>query len=104
MLAFLTTFLASCTNNTHISSTASGWPENITAPRPEKVSKEFSLHNDKRSDDYYWLNQRTDPKVMEYLKAENTYLDTMMASTKDLAAIGLFQATRRKMANVTFTT
>ena len=60
------------------------WPGGIQPPTTEKESKEFIMHGDKRIDDYYWLNQRDNPKVLNYLKAENAYLDTMMGSTKEL--------------------
>ncbi|MBN2206588.1 MAG: hypothetical protein JW742_04220, partial [Candidatus Aminicenantes bacterium] len=42
------------------------------APRPplaEKIRKELTLHGQTRVDDYYWLNERSNPKVVEYLKA-----------------------------------
>jgi oligopeptidase B len=52
-----------------------------TAPRKPQV---LSNHGDTRQDDYYWLNQREDPEVIAYLKAENEYLDQMMAHLKPL--------------------
>jgi oligopeptidase B len=60
------------------------WPGGVQAPTTEKEPKEFMAHGDKRIDDYYWLNQRENPKVLNYLKAENAYLDTMMGGTKEL--------------------
>jgi oligopeptidase B len=60
------------------------WPGGIQPPTTEKEPKEFVMHGDKRIDDYYWLNQRENAKVLNYLKAENAYLDTMMGSTKEL--------------------
>ncbi len=60
------------------------WPADVTPPVAEKEPKEFVAHGDKRMDEYYWLNQRENPKVLDYLKAENAYLDTMMSGTKDL--------------------
>lgn len=59
-------------------------PEGVKPPAVEKESREFITHGDKRIDDYYWLNQRDNPKVLNYLKAENAYLDTMMSGTKEL--------------------
>lgn len=41
-----------------------------------------SKHGHKRIDNYYWLKNREDSAVINYLKAENAYLDTMMAHTK----------------------
>lgn len=65
------------------------WPKNITPPVCEKRPKELVQHGDKRIDDYFWLNgyfykNADTTKVVDYLKAENAYLDTMMAGTNDL--------------------
>lgn len=54
-----------------------------TPPVAEKIPKELKIHNHSRIDNYYWLNQRDNPKVIDYLKAENSYLDTMMSHTND---------------------
>lgn len=35
-------------------------------------------------DPWYWLRERDDPAVTEYLEAENAYADAALASTKDL--------------------
>jgi oligopeptidase B len=64
------------------------WPQNVAAPVCEKRPKELVLHGDKRVDDFFWLNgyfyKNADTnKVVDYLKAENAYLDTMMVGTKD---------------------
>ena len=56
------------------------------APVAEKIPKELILHGDTRIDNYYWLNQRENPKVIAYLEAENKYKETMMESTETLQA------------------
>lgn len=74
----LTVFLlAGCTQNTvkH----QSGYPD---PPRPQKISKELTIHGETRADPYYWLNERENPVVLDYLRAENKYLDTVMSDTK----------------------
>ncbi|WP_236652773.1 S9 family peptidase [Chitinophaga vietnamensis] len=53
--------------------------EKATPPVAEKIPKELTIHGDTRIDNYYWLNERENPKVIDYLKAENAYLDTIMA-------------------------
>jgi oligopeptidase B len=53
-------------------------------PRAEKIRKELMVHGQTRIDDYYWLNERSNPKVIDYLKAENAYTDTMMKPTEPL--------------------
>jgi oligopeptidase B len=62
------------------------WPS-VKAPVCEKHPKTLTAHGDSRVDDYYWLDayfrQAPDStKVVDYLKAENAYLDTMMAGLK----------------------
>ena len=51
-------------------------------PHPQKISKDLTIHGNTRIDPYYWLNERQNPAVLDYLKAENRYLDTVMADTK----------------------
>lgn len=58
--------------------------ENIKPPVAEKIAKELTIHGDTRIDNYYWMNNREDPKVLSWLTAENTYLDTVMAPQKEL--------------------
>ncbi|MGZ5245611.1 MAG: S9 family peptidase [Flavitalea sp.] len=77
------TLLASCQQSSNLSKSPE-WPDDIKPPTAEKIVKSFSEHGENRNDDYYWLNQREDEKVLNYLRAENAYADTMMASTKDL--------------------
>jgi oligopeptidase B len=50
----------------------------IKPPVAEQIDTAMSIHGDTRIDKYYWMNDRNDPKVIAYLKAENDYLDTMM--------------------------
>lgn len=57
---------------------------NATPPTAEKIRKEMTIHGDTRIDDYYWLNERENPKVIAYLTAENQYLDTMLSPVKEL--------------------
>ncbi len=54
----------------------------ITPPKAKKIPKELEIHGDVRIDDYYWLNQREEKDVIEYLNAENDYFDKMTAHTK----------------------
>ncbi|UYQ91578.1 S9 family peptidase [Chitinophaga horti] len=56
---------------------------NIQTPTVEKIPKEMSIHGDTRTDNYYWLNERENPKVIAYLESENKYLDTVLSSTRD---------------------
>ena len=51
-------------------------------PVAEKIPKELTIHGDTRVDDYYWLNERDNPKVIDYLTAENAYKDAVMKHTE----------------------
>lgn len=42
------------------------------------------LHGDLRQDDYFWLNDRENPEVLEYLKSENAFRESEMKGTEDL--------------------
>ena len=53
-------------------------------PIAEKRPEVFEAHDVKRVDNYYWLNQREDTAVIDYLEAENAYLDAMMEHSKPL--------------------
>lgn len=37
-----------------------------------------------RIDPYFWMKDKKNPKVLDYIKAENAYTDKVMASTKNL--------------------
>ncbi len=54
----------------------------ITPPKAEKITKELKAHDDIRVDNYYWLNNPEDEKVINYLKEENNYYEAMTAHTK----------------------
>jgi len=56
----------------------------IKPPVAQKIKKELTIHAHTRIDNYFWLNERENPKVLELLKAENKYKDAIMENTKDL--------------------
>ena len=50
-----------------------------------KISpRELVAHGDVRVDNYYWLNERENPEVIDYLKQENIYQEAMMKDTEPL--------------------
>ena len=55
-------------------------PAPVAPRRPYRHEK----HGDVRVDDYYWLRERDNPEVREYLEAENAYLRDVMADTAGL--------------------
>jgi oligopeptidase B len=88
-LAIFAMAITSCNNKNDMERTAYDWPDSIAAPVCPKVPKTLTAHGDDRVDNYYWLNDffKKGPdsnKVVDYLKAENAYYDTMMSGTKTL--------------------
>ncbi len=50
-------------------------------PVAKKEPKELTIHGDTRIDNYYWLNDREDKEVIQYLEDENAYTKSMLAHT-----------------------
>ena len=55
----------------------------LQAPVCKKISKELTIHDHTRVDNYFWLNDREDPEVIKYLEEENAYSDSILAHTND---------------------
>jgi oligopeptidase B len=69
-------------NNTYV------WPQNVKPPKADINPYPRIMHGDTVTDNYYWMidyfkKGADSTKVVNYLKAENEYLDTMMSGTKD---------------------
>ena len=61
--------------------------ENKNMPQPpiaKKIPKIETLHGYERVDNYYWLKDRDNPDVIDYLEAENDYTKLMMKHTEGL--------------------
>ena len=52
-------------------------------PRAPQRPHRHEKHGDVRVDDYYWLRERDNPEVREYLEAENTHVREALAGTAD---------------------
>ncbi len=64
------------------------WPA-AKAPVAEIKPKQRILHSDTVTDNYYWMidyfkKGPDSTKIVDYLKAENAYLETMISGTKTL--------------------
>jgi oligopeptidase B len=57
-------------------------PPKLAPPKATPIPKQLEKFGQTRVDNYYWLKERTDPKVIAYLDAENAYTDAMTAHTK----------------------
>src|ERR1035438_5852251 len=58
-------------------------PPPIAEIKPERFN-EFGLN---RVDNYFWLKDKSNPKVIDYLNDENNYCETVMQHTNDLQEI-----------------
>jgi oligopeptidase B len=58
--------------------------QQINIPKAKKIAQSLTSHQHTRKDDYYWLNDRSNLEVIEYLNQENRYLEEMLADTTDL--------------------
>lgn len=58
----------------------------VMPPKANKVPHMMTDHGDTRTDNYYWLrdDSRKDPKVLDYLNAENAYTESVMKEGKAL--------------------
>ncbi|HEU4435737.1 MAG TPA: hypothetical protein VFR51_20290, partial [Pyrinomonadaceae bacterium] len=50
----------------------------------EKKTKTTNIHGETLVDDFFWLREKTNPAVMEYLQTENSYAETVMKPTAAL--------------------
>jgi len=60
----------------NLRTTAGQLPTAPVAPRRPYV---LAHHGDERIDDWYWLRERDDPDVREYLEAENSFTEAALA-------------------------
>lgn len=58
--------------------------KNILPPVADKLPQVLELHGDRRVDNYFWMRDIDDPKVIAYLEAENAYTKAMMQHTESL--------------------
>lgn len=54
----------------------------MEAPKAKKIEKILKTHGDRRTDNYFWLNERENPEVIKYLEEENAYADFVMKDTE----------------------
>lgn len=53
------------------------------APLAKQIPKNLTIHDDVRVDEFYWLNDRENPEVIDYLNKENDYYNTHTTHTKE---------------------
>ncbi len=55
----------------------------LLAPKAKVIPKSLEKHKDIRIDNYFWMNERENPEVIDYLNQENAYYNSMTDHTKD---------------------
>jgi oligopeptidase B len=58
--------------------------DKLQPPVAKIIPKTLEKHGDKRIDNYYWLNERENPEVIDYLNKENEYYQKSTAHIKPL--------------------
>jgi oligopeptidase B len=56
----------------------------MKAPIAKKIPKELTIHGHTRIDNYYWMNDRENPEVIQYLNDENAYTKEQLKGTEGL--------------------
>ena len=56
----------------------------LVEPMAKKVDKILKMHDHERNDEFYWLNERGNQEVIDYLNTENDYRDAYMKDYKSL--------------------
>src|ERR1700684_4287861 len=68
--------------------TATAFAQSASAPKPpiaDKIHTEKPINGSVLVDDYAWLRERANPRVKEYLEAENAYAEQFTADEKPFA-------------------
>ena len=79
ILIFGVIFVQSCNSDMKATSM-----KNLLPPVAEQKSYQHKIHDDIREDEYYWLRDRDNPEVIDYLERENDYYAKSTDHTLDL--------------------
>jgi oligopeptidase B len=55
----------------------------MNTPIASKKPHLLEVHGHQRTDEYYWMNDRENPEVIQYLKEENEYVEAVMEPTRE---------------------
>lgn len=80
LLALALLVLGGCRESNKVT-TQLDFPAPPVAPIEASTFNEFGVE---RIDNYYWIRDKEDPRVIEYLNAENSYTNLVMGDTKEL--------------------
>ncbi len=81
MFPFLLMICLLSTANHRVVAQSDGGTAPPQPPMTEKKPKVTKIHGDSLVDDYFWLREKSNPQVMEHLKAEDEYAQSVMKPT-----------------------
>lgn len=68
----------------------------LRPPAARKTPRETKIHEDIIVDNYYWMRDKANPGVIEYIEAENRYTEQVMRHTEQLQKT-LFEEFKRRI-------
>ena len=78
ILSLASILIFSCNNKSHNKNMS----DFSQPPKVKQIPKELKIHGDLRLDEFYWLNDRKNPEVIDYLNKENDYYNQETEHTK----------------------
>ena len=57
--------------------------KDLIPPTADQKPHQHKIHNDIRMDEYFWLKERENPEVIDYLERENDFYAKSTAHTVD---------------------
>lgn len=82
MVVFMITF--ACTLASNVEAQRIATSGDAVPPKARIEAKVFHEHGGTRVDNYFWLRDRESQEVLDYVEAENRYLERMLAHIKPL--------------------
>ena len=63
---------------------STSFAQDVSPPKAQIKPKVDTLHGDVRTDNYFWIREKSNPEVISYLNAENAYTAAKMKHTEAL--------------------
>ncbi|WP_095953314.1 S9 family peptidase [Flavobacterium sp. ACN6] len=85
-MKILILFCCVCTifASSYLKINAQSMQNDISAPKANIIPKTLKKHKESRIDNYFWLNDRENQEVIDYLNQENSYYESMTSHTQTL--------------------
>ncbi len=68
----------------------------VVEPKAEMIPHKLEKHGDVRIDNYFWMRDKKNEKVIKYLEAENEYFENAMKDTSELQST-LYKEMRKRV-------